>query len=419
MAKRFGRTVLSHFLIIILTIQIFVCRTMSQTVRSTAPESEQAPKEDAERQRALEVYHAGKFVEAMPLLEKLAAAHPTNIAIKECWAFSVMAYASSLADAELRRKARVRARGIAMQAQQLGDNSGLLQLVLDLPEDGSEPAFSNKKEVDDAMKAAEADFVRGDLEKAREGYLKVLLIEPKNYEAALFMGDTYFKQHVNGSAGEWFSRAVEIDADRETAYRYWGDALWDMHKSPEAREKYIQAIIADPYGKRSWGGLNQWAQRCKITLNWLRLQDKSEVTQKDDKNIDITIDPGSMKKNDPSSSGWLMYSMNRALWHGEKFKKEFPNETSYRRSMREESESLHLMVTVMTEQKSFEKRKKDLDPAMLQLVQIDQSGFVEPFALLNRADNEIAQDYVTYRAAHRDAIYRYLNEYVVPKAPPQ
>jgi len=39
-------------------------------------------------------------------------------------------------------------------------------------------------------------------------------------------------------------------------------------------------------------------------------------------------------------------------------------------------------------------RSKDVDPS---LVTIDQAGFIEPFALLNRADNEIAQDYVTYR----------------------
>ena len=40
-----------------------------------------------------------------------------------------------------------------------------------------------------------------------------------------------------------------------------------------------------------------------------------------------------------------------------------------------------------------------------------------PFALLNRGDDEIAQDYAAYRAANRDKIYRYFDEFVVPKAP--
>jgi tetratricopeptide (TPR) repeat protein len=328
-----------------------------------------------------------------------------------------MAYAATLNDPDLRKKARVRARQIALQAKQMGDNSSLLEVVLEIPEDGSEAAFSESKEVNDVMKAAEADFSRGDLEKARNGYLHALLIEPRNYEAALFMGDTYFKQQNQVSAGEWFARAVEINPDRETAFRYWGDSLWTSGKSSEAREKYIRAVIAEPYNRSSWVGLNQWAQRTKVTPHWVKLQDKSNVSVQDNQQINITIDPSSLEKNDPAGAGWLIYGMNRALWHKDKFQKEFPKEPKYRHTLREESESLHLMVTALTGDKAFEKRKKDLDPALIDLLQLDKSGFLEPFALLNRADGEIAQDYAPYREAHRDVLYRYFDEFVVPKAP--
>jgi hypothetical protein len=73
--------------------------------------------------------------------------------------------------------------------------------------------------------------------------------------------------------------------------------------------------------------------------------------------------------------------------------------------MREEADSLHLMVAVLPEQKDFEKEKIALNPSIVQLVKIDQSGFLEPFALL------------PYRDAHRETIYRYFDEFVVPKAP--
>jgi tetratricopeptide (TPR) repeat protein len=187
--------------------------------RGTAQENPVQPghKENPERQHALDVYHGGKFVEAMPLLEKLAADNPSDVVVKEAWAFSVMAYAATLSDADLRKKARVRARSIALEAKKLGDSSYLLQSVLALPGDGSEPAFSDRKEVDDAMKAAEANFSRGDLDKARDGYLRAFVLDSKNYAAALFIGDVYFKQHENGSACEWFERAIQIDPDRETA----------------------------------------------------------------------------------------------------------------------------------------------------------------------------------------------------------
>lgn len=385
---------------------------------SPATPSQSAPKVDPDLRQAYDLYNAGKKAQAMPLFEKLCSAYPKDNALWEAWGVTTLSYSETLNDAGLRKQTRVLARTRLVHAKELGDNSNLLQILLSMiPEDGGENTYSPRKEVNDAMQQAEADFSRGDYDKARAGYLHVLLLDPKNYEAALFIGDVHFKQHINGSACEWFAKAVEIDPDRETAYRYWGDALWAMGKSADAREKYIQAIVADPYTNRSWIGLNQWAGRANVKLNWVKLQDKSSVTRKDDKNTNITLDSNSLQKNDPNGTVWLTYALGRASWQGDKFNKEFPTEPKYRRTMREEADSLHLMITVMKEQKDFEKEKKKIDPSLLQLIQIDEAGFLEPFALLNRADNDITKDYIPYRTAHRDIIYRYLNEFVVPPAP--
>ena len=278
---------------------------------------------DPERQHAADLFNAGKYVEAMPVFEKLASEYPEDADIKAHWAFSIMAYAATLPNLELRKKARVRARAVALEAQKLGDHESAVQLVLQMPEDGSEPNFSDRQEVDSAMKAAEADFARGDLDKARTGYLHALLLDPQNYAAALFIGDVYFKQNAQGSAGEWFARAIQIDPNRETAYRYWGDALWAMGQSTEAREKYIQAVIAEPYNRMSWGGISQWAERTKTNLKWVRLQDKGSVTRTDEKHININIDPSSLGKDNLTGAAWMAYAMNKALWQPEKFKKEF------------------------------------------------------------------------------------------------
>jgi len=390
----------------------------AQAVSPQTPSAPAEPTDDPERKHALEVYKDGKLVEAMPLLEKTAVNYPKDLVVWECWGVSILGYSQTLDDPDLRKKARARARTTLLKAKELGDNSNLLQTLLGmLPEDGGSASFSSRQEVNDVMQHAEADFARGDLDKAIDGYIHASLLDPNLYEAALFTGDAFYKQHKPGSAGEWFKRAIQINPNRETAYRYWGDALVSLGDMQSAREKFIQAVVADPYGKNSWMGLNQWAERNKVKLAWVRLQDKSTVTQKDEKNISITLDSGLGKKNDPNLTAWMSYAMERALWHGDKFKKEFPNELKYRRTMREEADSLHLMVTVLIEQKDFEKRKKDLDPTLLQLTAIDQAGFIEPFALLNRADNEIASDYVGYRSANRDKIYRYLDEFVVPKMP--
>ncbi len=390
---------------------------VAQNTQTQTPEK--PTKEDPARQQAMELYRQGKFVDAMPLFEALAADHPSDVAVREGWAWCLFQYAGTLPDPQQRKKVRARARTIAVQAKDLGDNSQLLQLMLEQPEDGgSDVAFSDSKEVDAAMRAAEADFSRGELDKAREGYMRALLMDANNYNAALFIGDVYFKQRVYGSAGEWFARAIQIDPNRETAYRYWGDALVALGKEDEARTKFIEGIIADPYSRRSWTGLQNWLQRNKVALNNVRLKDGAAVTEKDEKNVNITIDESTLKKkNDPNGVAWMTYGMSRAARHGDRFKKEFPNEPQYRHTLKEESDSLGLMISVLKEQKNYQQEVRDLDPSLQALIKIQEAGFLEPFVLLNRADPGIAQDYPAYRAANRDKIRSYLDEFVVPKTP--
>lgn len=378
-----------------------------------------APKDDPARGAAFEAYDAGKMVEALPQLEALAAKYPTDIVIKERWAFSTLLYAATLNDPEQRKKARVRARAIALEAQKLGDNSQLLMSALEVPEDGSEGLFSKTPEVDAAMRSAEANFARGEYDKARDGYIQVLLLEPTNYDAALFVGDVYFRQHVQGSAGEWFARAVQIDPNREAAYRYWADSLLAFGKNTEAWLKFIDAIVAELCRQSAWDGAQKWAHLNKTELHLLRLEDKAQVRRQDDRNINITLDNSAFaKKNDLNGLAWTSYGLTRVLWQGDRFKKEFPNEPKYRRTMKEEVDCLHSMLAVLKEQKHFDKKKAGLPPSLLELIKIDDAGLLEPFVLISRADNDIAQDYPAYRDANREKVRVYLDTFVVP-APSQ
>lgn len=403
-------------MLLVLTLSGFI---FANCYAQSAQLADKPTKDDAQRREAIELYNQGKFVDAMPLFEKLSTDHPTDSGVREGWAWCMFQYAATLTDLELRRKVRARARTVAVQARDLGDNSQIIQLMLEQPEDGgTDVKYSDSKEVNEAMKTAEADFARGDMDKAREGYLRVLLMDPNHYDAALFIGDVYFKQHVYGSAGEWFARAIQIDPNRETAYRYWGDALAAMGKEDDARSKFIEAIIADPYTRRTWTGMTNWLERNKLELNNVKLKDGAAVTQKDEKNITITIDDSSLKKkDDPNGVAWMTYGIGRAGWRGDKFKKEFPSETEYRHTLKEESDSLALMITVLKEQKDYQKKLKKLDPSLLALIKIEEAGFLEPYILFNRADDGIAKDYEPYRAANRDSLRRYLDEYLVPKTP--
>jgi tetratricopeptide (TPR) repeat protein len=411
---------------VVLAVALFA----STTVNAQEPDekdgaaSADRDKEYRQRRDAMELFDQNRFPEALPLFESLAAAHPEDKILHERLAATLLNSSAAEKDETKARAMRARARTLFLRAKELGDDSNYLQTMLALiPEDGgSTPTFSSRKEVDEVMKAAEADFVRGDLDRAREGYVRALLLDPNLYEAALFAGDVFFKQGKQGSAAEWYARAVQIDPDRETAYRYWGDSLMRQNRMEEARFKFIEAVISAPYDHKVWMGLTQWADRNQVQLRFLKLDDKSKVNVAagENGNVNITFDPGtfSKKKDDLNGAAWLSYGMGRALWQGEKFKKEFPNEPKYRHTLREEANSLHLMTAVLTEQKDFKKKQEKIDPALLELIKIDQAGLIEPFVLINRVDEGIAQDYVAYRSQHRDLLRRYLDEVVVPRLNP-
>ena len=371
--------------------------------------------EAAEGRRAEELYKQGRFLDALPVFEKLSTEHPNNIWLKERFAWCTMQYSSTLSDPEERKKMLLRARSLGLEAKQLGDNSQLLQVLLDIPEDGSLAKFSSREDVDTAMREAEADFSRGDFDKAVDGYQHVLALDPNNYWAAVFIGDVYFKQHLYDRAGEWFDRAIHIDANQETAYRYWGDSLAAAGKDEESRARLIDAVVAEPYNRRAWVGITNWANRHKLQFHDVQLKYGAQVTQKDQQHINITLDPGS-GKNDPNALAWNAYALCRASWRGNKFKKEFPDQPQYRRTLKEESDCLSMMLTVLKESGVKGKDAAKLDPGLQGLFKIRELGFLDPFVLLNRADTDISKDYEPYRAAHRDLIRRYLDEFVVPKA---
>lgn len=106
---------------------------------------------ERDRQRAFQLIDEKKLIEALPLLEKLAAAKPDDRVVLERLGLVLATKSITSTDADERKKLRLRAREVLLRAKQLGDNSNLLQTLLDgLPEDGSDSTFSGRKEIDDA-----------------------------------------------------------------------------------------------------------------------------------------------------------------------------------------------------------------------------------------------------------------------------
>jgi len=368
-----------------------------------------------ERQKAVALFNEHKELKALPLFEELAAKDPKDADVQMGLGACLVSHSATVTDPEASAKELVRAREVLLKAQELGNHSTLLQNLLQLlPADGK-LRYSGGPE-DQAMRAGEAAFARRDFPEAIKSYSKALELNPKNYSAALFVGDSYFAANDFTNAAVWYQRAIEVDPNQETAYRYYADMLTKSGEMEKSRKMAIQAVIAEPYNPITWRGLQQWAHTNHVQLNRVSIKVPNSVSQTDEKNIQINIDP---KQPEESSSMWMAYSLSKALWRGDKFKQQFPREKQYRHSLAEEADCLNLAATVFLE--SAQSKKKTLavpkDPDLATLLRLKQAEMIEPYVLLNAADNGIAQDYAAYREKNRGKLEQYLSEFIVPPAP--
>ena len=260
----------------------------------------------------------------------------------------------------------------------------------------------------ESMLRAQKAFSNGKMKKALALYKQAAEADPKLYEAALFAGDTEFKLKNYDEAGTWFAKAIAINPDRETAYRYWGDTLTHKGEQKAARSKFVDAVIAEPYTKAPWVGLQQWADASHARLASPPITLPKQAVPDEKGNVNVSVDPS--KAGDLASGAWLVYSTQPMMWRSTEFKKHYPNETVYRHSLAEEAESLRAVIAVVKEQKIPEDK---LDATLKSLIALDKDGMLECWILLNGADRGIVEDYAAYRATHRELLHAYIDRYVI------
>jgi tetratricopeptide (TPR) repeat protein len=367
------------------------------------------------RQRAFELFKQDKHLEALPLFEELALKSPDDSDVLLGLGVCLVSEAATLDDQDAATKERLRARQVLLKAKKLGNTAPLLENLLQtMPENGV--VKYEKTPADQAMRAAEAAFARHDFEEAIKNYTKVLEYDPKNYSAVLFIGDTYFAEKNWAKAGEWYQKAIDLDPNKETAHRYYADMLLKNGEVERSRKRFIQGVVAEPYNPITWRGLQYWATSNKLQLKPVHVDTPNNVSQTGEKNITITMDP---KEPQETSTLWLSYGLAKAKWHGDEFKKHFPEEKQYRHSLAEEAEALTLAATVWTEVNESDSKKKKAssppkDPNLILLLKLYQAKMIEPYVLLNAADDGIARDYANYREKNREKLEQYLSDFVVP-----
>jgi len=365
------------------------------------------------KEKVADLIRYGRLTETVPLLEKLVVAEPKDPKHQIDLGFGLLALAANTQDATEGKALRVRARNAFIKAKELGTNEPRIDALIEgIPADGSTEgaSFSPNAIANSLMNAAEAYFSQGKMDEALASYQKALEIDPHLYEAALFCGDVYLQKGDYEQAEVWYQKAIAIDPTREIAYRYSATPLEKQGKTIEARDRYIEAYITEPYSKFAQAGLLQWGQVTKTTLAHPRIDIPVTVTYDANGKVNINLDANVLlSKAEDGSSAWIIYGGTRKAWHDEKFVKTYPNETAYRHSLAEEVDALQAVLSLAT----TDKKVKKLSPALAKLKKLNDEGLLEAYILIAMADAGIAKDYPGYLQQHRDKLRQYVVEYVV------
>jgi len=372
----------------------------------------------AKRQQAMQLFDQGKRLEALPLLEELVREDPGDEEVVVAMAASLVRHAATLTDQQAAGKERLRARDLLQKSGSFSPLAqNLLQLLREMPESG-DIQFSKNPAVEQAMRAGEAAFSRRDFDEAIKNYSKAVELEPKNYFAVLFMGNTFHKKNDFAKAGGWYEKAIRLDPNIETAYRYYAEMLAKQDDMAKARAMLIHAAAAEPYNRMVWRDLRAWANVNHVALDFtsVNIPDPEPNPEKDQPVFDFKLFPEHPKS---LSDAWKAYHSVRADWKQRKFKQRFPRESEYRHSLAEETEALSAAIQVL------ERLRADIDTAelvsedqsLLLLLKLHQTGVLESYVLFRLGDEGIARDYSAYRAKNRNKLEEYMDKFVVPPAP--
>ena len=366
-----------------------------------------------ERAQAMALIKDHKELEALPLFVELSKSNPDDAEVLADLGICLISQAATLGDENASKQERVRARAILTRAKQLGSTNGVMLNLLDMmPVDGS-IHHEARADVDQAFQAGEVAFSKRDYDEAIKNYTQAFELDPKNYPAVLFIGDSYFAKKDFPNAQAWYDRAIAVNPNTETAYRYEADMFTKNGDMEKGRLRFIQAVIAEPYNAIPWRALQGWAKLNKVDLHPVRLN-APKVSAEGKSDINITLNSGGLAS--PGGTAWIIYSGTRADWRQKKFLEKYPLEPQYRHTLAEEVDALTAAAGTLP--KPGDAGAKPLvDPDLVMLQTLAQAHMLEPYVLLNGADQGITKDYPAYRETHRTELEEYLSRFVVPPAP--
>lgn len=356
--------------------------------------------EDPDRAEAISLIEENKYLEALPILERIILSYPNDAELWAHFGIALITNSTVLLTPEERKAEQEKAIKALKRAKQLGtENDRALDLLEQFENaDGSDNFMSDNPEVEKALREGEAFFGRGEYDAAFKAYERAHKLDPKSYEAVLFMGDCFYAQKKYAEAEPWFAKAVALDPDREMAHRFWGDALLSQEKYGEARDRFVDAVIAEPYSRMGWSSLARWAEATETELGVYQI-----VPPGNEDGGPIEIDAGLLKAED-GTIHWKEYSkaLNSSPTVSSVPLPKFADDIAAWRSV------------AASFRKDLKAGKiKYPDHNLVNLIRLDDLGLLETYVLLVRPQDHYGEDYVAYRDKNRDKIRTFILRFVI------
>ncbi len=357
------------------------------------------------RAEAMKLVNENKYIDALPIFEEIAILLPKDSEVWAHYGVAILVNSSTLETPEKRKTERQRAVQVLTKAKQLGTKVVLALHYLDIiPADGGglDDFSSENPDIEKFIREGEGYFGRGEYVEAFKAYEKAYKLNPKSYEAVLFMGDSLYAAGKYKDSEAWFAKAIEIDPNREEAYRYLGDALFYQGKKKEGYQKIADAFVADPFSRIVRDRFFRAVKELEAEIAPI-----STIIPPGGKIVgDFKFDPALLKAED-GTIHWKLYTEVRNTWQNGEFKKQFPDESAYRRTLREESAALRKVIEAVKKDTKIKK----LDESLVNLVKLDELGFLESYILFVRTNQEIIEDYFDYKKNNRDKLQRFLYDH--------
>lgn len=359
------------------------------------------------RQKATELISQNRYIDALPLLEKIAKKFPRDAEIMAHYGIARLARAVTLTD-ETRRKAEgSKAGDILIIAKSLGTKNVIALQYADIVERGGEldSVFSaSSKEVENAIREGEGFFSSGEFAKARESYERAYKLDPKNYEAVLFIGDCYYSEKKYAESEPWFAKAVALEPNREQAYRFWGDALMFQGKTNEALSKFADAVIADPSSRLTWKQFLDWVSE-HSERNGSPFVTLPGAT--DDDIVRLAVKPEFLQIED-GTSNWEKYIETRKLQDS---RSNNSDDQDYEPSIAEEVAALKKVIAGVKADRDAGAVKK-LHTGLANLIRLDETNLLDAYVLMFAHGASNCREYAEFRKGSRDKLRRLLTEHV-------